>query len=126
MNVCVVLISCQLTQSCARTAKTHGSFIKMSSSVDLQPAPSKVWKDFGFKVLNDAQGVRNVVKEIVLCRHCFSELHVRYVLCILSWHLYQDMYRILRKCIVAALVGLRVHMNVVPRSTMNTNGGTEN
>ena len=130
MNVCVILISGQPTQSYAPTAKTRGSFTKMSSSVELQPAlpsfKSKVLKDFGFKVLYNAQGVRNVVKEIVLCRHCFSELHVRYVLCILSWHLYQDMYRILRKCIVAALVGLRVHMNVVPRSTMNTNGGTEN
>ena len=78
MNACVVPISCQLTQSYAPTAKTRGSFIKMSSSVELQPAPSsfksKVWKDFGFKVLYDAQGVRNVVKVIVICRHCFSEL----------------------------------------------------
>ena len=100
-NACIVLISCQLTQSCAPIAKTCSSFIKMSSSVELQPAPpsfkSKVWKDFGFKVLYDAQGVRNVVKEIVICGHCFLEL--RYV----SWHLYRDMYRILRKCIVAAL-----------------------
>ena len=44
------------------------TFIKMSSSVELQPAPSsfksKVWKDFGFKVFYDAQGVRNVVKEL--------------------------------------------------------------
>ena len=63
---------------------------------------SKVWKDFGFKVLYDAHGVRNVVKEIVVCGHCFSELW--YISYIVSWHLYQDMYRILRKCIVAALV----------------------
>ena len=88
MNACVVLISCQLTQSYAPTAKTGGSFIKMSSSVELQPAlpsfKSKVLKDFGFKVLYNAQGVRNVVKEIVICRHCFSEL--RYVSCIVSWH----------------------------------------
>ena len=78
MNAYVVLISCQLTQSYAPTAKTCGSFIKMSFSVELKPAllsfKSKVWKDFGFKVLYDAQGVRNVVKEIVICGHCFSEL----------------------------------------------------
>ena len=78
MNASVVPISCQLTQSYAPTAKTRGSFIKMSSSVELQLAPSslksKVWKDFGFKVLYDAQGVRNVEKEIVICRHCFLEL----------------------------------------------------
>ena len=49
----------------------------------------------------------NVVKEIVICHHCFSEL--RYVSCIVSWHLYQDMYRILRKYIVAALV--KGHVN---------------
>ena len=89
MNACVVFKSGQLTQSYAPTAKTPGSFIKMSSSVELQPAPSsfksKMWKDFGFKVLYDAQGVRNVEKEIVICRHCFSEL--RYVSCIVSWHL---------------------------------------
>ena len=47
------------------------------------------------------QGVRNLVKEIVICGHCFLEL--RYVSCIVSWHLYRDMYRVLRKCIVAAL-----------------------
>ena len=78
MSACVVPISCQLTQSYAPTAKTCGSFVKMSSSVELQPAPSsfksKVWRDFGFKVFYDAQGVRNVVKEIVICRHSFSEL----------------------------------------------------
>ena len=89
MNACVVFKSGQLTQSYAPTAKTPGSFIKMSSSVELQPAPSsfksKMWKDFGFKVLYDAQGVRNVEKEIVICRHCFSEL--RYVSCIVSWYL---------------------------------------
>ena len=105
MNACVVLISCQLTQSYAPTAKTRGSFIKMSFSVELKPAPpafkSKVWKDFGFEVLYDTQGVRNLVKEIVICGHCFLEL--RYVSCIVSWHLYRDMYRVLRKCIVAAL-----------------------
>ena len=105
MDACLVLISCQLTQSYAPTAKTRGSFIKMSYSVKLQPAPSsfksKVWKDFGFKLLYDAQGVRNVLKEIVFCRHCFSEL--RHVSCIVSWHLFRDIDRILRKCIVAAL-----------------------
>ena len=100
MNVCV--ISGQLTQSYALTAKTCGSFTKMSSSVELQPAlssfKSKVCKDFGFKVLYDAQGVRDVVKEIVICRHCFSELQC--VSRIVSWHLYWDtgMYHILRKC----------------------------
>ena len=77
----------------------------MSSSGELQPAPplfkSKVWKDFEFKVFYDAQGVSNVVKEIIIRCHCFSEL--RYVLCIISWHLFRDIYRILRKCIVVAL-----------------------
>ena len=109
MNAYVVLISCQLTQSCAPIAKTRGLFIKMSFSVELKPAlpsfKSKVWKDFGFKVLYDAQGLRNVVKEIVVCGHCFLEL--RYVSCIVSWHLYRDIYRILRKCIVAALANMR-------------------
>ena len=112
MNACVIFKSGQLTQSYAPTAKTRGSFIKMSCSFELQPAPSsfksKMWKDFGFKVLYDAQGVRNLEKEIVICRHCFSEL--RYVSCIVSWHLlinlYRDMYRILRKCTVAALVDI--------------------
>ena len=103
MNACVVLISCQLTQSYAPTAKTGGSFIKMSSSVELQPAlpsfKSKVLKDFGFKVLYNAQGVRNVVKEIVICRHCFSEL--RYVSLSYRGTMFRVIYRILRKCIVA-------------------------
>ena len=117
MNACVVLISCQLTQSYAPTAKTRGSFIKMSFSVELKPAPpafkSKVWKDFGFEVLYDTQGVRNLVKEIVICGHCFLEL--RYVSCIVSWHLYRDMYRVLRKCIVAALVfALQLRFDVFP------------
>ena len=54
MNTCAVSISCQLTQSYTPTAaKTRGSFIKMSSSVELQPATSsfksKVRKDFEFK-----------------------------------------------------------------------------
>ena len=90
-----------------------GSFIKMSSSVELQPAPSlfksKVWKDFGFKILYNAQRIKNIVKEIVICRHCFSEL--QYVSCIVSWHLYQDMYCILRKCIVAALTSTHHEVN---------------
>ena len=74
----MVPMSCQLTQSYAPTAKTCSSFIKMSSSVELQPAPSsfksKVCKDFEFKVFYDAQGVRNVVKEIIICCHCLSKL----------------------------------------------------
>ena len=132
MNSYVVLISCQLTQSYAPTAKTRGSFIKMSFSVELKPAPpafkSKVWKDFGFKVLYDTQGVRNVVKEIVICGHCFLEL--RYVSCRVSWHLYRDMCRVLRKGIVAALhftehsnfaaneLSVSIYLNM-PRTTEN-------
>ena len=58
-------------------SKNTRSFIKMSSSVELQPAASsfksKVWKDFGFKVLYDAQGVRNVVKEIVICSNTLAQ-----------------------------------------------------
>ena len=99
MNACLVLISCQLTQSYAPTAKTRSPFMKMSSSVELQPAPpsfkSKVWKDFGFKVLYDSQWVGNVAKEFVIFRHCFLEL--RYLSCIVSWHLFRDIYRILNK-----------------------------
>ena len=127
MNACVVLISCQLTQSYAPTAKTRGSFIKMSFSVELKPAPpafkSKVWKDFGFEVLYDTQGVRNLVKEIVICGHCFLEL--RYVSCIVSWHLYRDMYRVLRKCIVAALETSRNKKKheVVRKWNLCVNGG---
>ena len=99
MNACLVLISCQLTQSYAPTAKTRSPFMKMSSSVELQPAPpsfrSKVWKDFGFKVLYDSQWVGNVAKEFVIFRHCFLEL--RYVSCNVSWYFFQDIYRILKK-----------------------------
>ena len=57
------------TVLCARNKNTRfvrhvGSFVKMSSSaVELQLAPSsyksKVWKDFGFKVFYDGQGVRH-------------------------------------------------------------------
>ena len=57
------------TVLCARNKNTRfvrhvGSFDKMSSSaVELQLAPSsyksKVWKDFGFKVFYDGQGVRH-------------------------------------------------------------------
>ena len=54
----------------------------MSSCVDekaeLEPAPSsiksKVWKDFGFKVFFDDKGMRNIVKETVICPHYLSEL----------------------------------------------------
>ena len=52
---------------CAHSKNTRFVRQNVSSSVELQPAPSsfksKVWKDFGFKVFYDAQGVRNVVKE---------------------------------------------------------------
>ena len=57
------------TVLCARNKNTlfvrhDGSFVKMSSSaVELQLAPSsyksKVWKDFGFKVFYDGQGIRH-------------------------------------------------------------------
>ena len=57
------------TVLCARNKNTRfvrhvGSFVKMSSSaVELQLAPSsyksKVWKDFGFKVFYNGQGVRH-------------------------------------------------------------------
>ena len=99
MNACLVLISCQLTQSYAPKAKTRSPVMKMSSSVELQPAPpsfkSNVWKDFGFKVLYDSQWVGNVAKEFVIFRHCFLEL--RYVSCNVSWYFFQDIYRILKK-----------------------------
>ena len=62
-----------------------------SSAVEIQPAPSsfksKVWKDFGFKVFCDGQGVRNVLKEIVICRHCFSELRYTGSTTNMSFHL---------------------------------------
>ena len=55
---------------------------KMSSRVggktELELVPSsftsKVWKDFGCEVFYDDKDARNVVREIVICRHCFSEL----------------------------------------------------
>ena len=57
------------TVLCARNKNMRfvrhvGSFVKMSSSaVELQLAPSscksKVWKDLGFKVFYDGQGVRH-------------------------------------------------------------------
>ena len=79
MSACVVPISCLLTQSYAlRFVKMSSSICCNSTAVELQTAPSsyksKVWKDFGFKVSYDAEGVRNVLKEIVICPHCFSEL----------------------------------------------------
>ena len=68
----IVSISCQLTQSYAPATKTRGSFVTLvlwskclpvTSAVELQLAPSsyksKVWKDFGFKVFYDGQGVRH-------------------------------------------------------------------
>ena len=62
-----------------------------SSAVEIIPAPSsfksKVWKDFGFKVFHDGQGVRNVLKEIVICRHCFSELRYTGSTTNMSFHL---------------------------------------
>ena len=67
-KVCVVSISCQLTQSYAPATKTRGSFVTLVLSskylpLQFQLAPSsyksKVWKDFGFKVFYDGQGVRH-------------------------------------------------------------------
>ena len=55
-----------------RFVRHVGSFVKMSSSaVELQLAPSscksKVWKDFGFKVFYDGQGVYKTLLVIFLC-----------------------------------------------------------
>ena len=54
------------TVLCARNKNTlfvrHvGSFVKMSSSAVELPSSykSKVWKDFGFKVFYDGQGIRH-------------------------------------------------------------------
>ena len=65
------------TVLCARNKNMRfvrhvGSFVKMSSSaVELQLAPSscksKVWKDFGFKVFYDGQGVYKTLLVIFLC-----------------------------------------------------------
>ena len=73
-------ITCQLTQSFMTTGK-HTVRRKMSSRVgrktELELAPSllksKVWKDLGSKVFYDDKDLRNVVKEILICRHCFLE-----------------------------------------------------
>ena len=63
-KACVVSISCQLTQSYVPATKTLRSlrwFFRQNVFL-LQLAPSsyklsKVWKDFGFKVFYDGQGV---------------------------------------------------------------------
>ena len=74
------------TVLCARNKNMRflrhvGSFVKMSSSaVELQLAPSscksKVWKDFGFKVFYDGQGVRHFsLYSCVICYHLLAGPH---------------------------------------------------
>ena len=51
---------------------------RVGEKAELELAPSsiksKVLKDFGFKVFFDNKGVRNTVKETVICLHCSSDL----------------------------------------------------
>ena len=47
---------------------------KAEFELALSSIKSKVLKDFGFKVFFDNKGVRNTVKETVICLHCFSDL----------------------------------------------------
>ena len=80
MNACVTPISCQLTQSYAPTAKTHGSFIKMS------PLLSYNWHrprlnqrcgktlDLKYFAMQKKGKERCKRKLNVICRHSFSEL----------------------------------------------------
>ena len=95
-KACVVSISCQLTQSYAPAAKTRGSFSSFGSSY------SCIIKFFTICLLSmKIKDSKAVYQHYVTC-----QLYVMYriVSCIVSWHLYRDMYRFLRKCIVAALM----------------------
>ena len=48
------------------------------------------------------------------------------LLCRLSYEVGQRKSGTIRMALNSGKEKVRVHMNVVPRSTMNTNGGTEN
>lgn len=63
---------------------------RVGEKAELELAPSsiksKVLKDFGLKVFFDEKSVRNIVKETVICPHCFLELRYTGSMTNISFH----------------------------------------
>ena len=83
----IVYITLEIMQSKIMHADWFKTLFLFNNYImSLASFKSKVWKDFGFKVFYDTQWVSNIVKENVICRHCFSELQYTGSMTNISFH----------------------------------------
>ena len=114
-KACIVSISSQLTQSFARNKNTWFVFQFWFQLFLCNLLPFVYYYQWKLKIPKQFSNITSLVSGMLWC----------IVSCIVSWHLYRDMYRFLRICIVAALAirCLEYHVKLIWESltTEDTN-----